>query len=72
MYEKVARMYGTSLGTYAVGLVLVLLLICAFSYALSENPDGLPATPTSTTPHPSMFGSPVVPQPSPATSSGGK
>ena len=72
--EKVSRTYGTSLGTYAFGLVLVLLLIWAFSYALREkNPDGIPTTPTSTTPpQPSLFQSSDVPQPSQAPSSGGK
>ena len=61
-----------SLGTYAFGFVLVLLLIWAFSYALSEkNPHGIPTTPTSTTPsQPSLFQSSVVPQPSQATSPG--
>jgi hypothetical protein len=67
-----ARQYETSLGTYAFGLVLVLLLILAFAYALKEkNPDGIPRRPTSTTqPKPSLFRSPVVPQPSQATSPG--
>ena len=61
-----------SLGTYAFGLVVVLLLIFAFGYALAEkNPDGIPITPTSTTPpQPSLFRSSVVPQPSQATSPG--
>ena len=65
-------MDGTSLGTYAFALVLVLLLILAFGFALAEkNPDGIPTTPTSTTPpQPSLFRSPVVPQPSQATSPG--
>ena len=53
-----------SLGTYAFGFVVVLLLIWAFSYALSEkNPDGIPTTPTSTTPS-----QPFAPQPSQPTS----
>ena len=61
-----------SLGTYAFGFVVVLLLIWAFSYALTEkNPDGIPTTPTSTTPsQPSLFGSTVAPQPSQPTSPG--
>ena len=61
-----------SLGTYAFGFVVVLLLIWAFSYALTEkNPDGIPTTPTSTTPsQPSLFQSSVVPQPSQPTSPG--
>ena len=61
-----------SLGTYAFGFVLVLLLIWAFSYALTEkNPDGIPPTPTSTTPsQPAPLGSSVVPQPSQAASPG--
>ena len=61
-----------SLGTYAFGFVVVLLLIWAFSYALAEkNPDGIPTTPTSTTPsQPSLFGSTVAPQPSQPTSLG--
>ena len=65
-------MPGTSLGTYAFGFVLLLFLIFAFAYALSEkNPDGNPTTPRSTTPlQPSLFRSPVVPQPSQATSPG--
>ena len=65
-------MDGTSLRNYAFGLVLVLLLIFAFAYALSEkNPDGIPTTPTRTTPaQPSLFLSSVVPQPSQATSPG--
>lgn len=73
-HEKVSRTYGTSLGTYAFGLVLVLLLIWAFSYALREkNPDGFPTTPASTTPsQPSLLQSSVVPQPPQAPSSGGK
>lgn len=60
-----------SLGTYAFGFVLVLLLIWAFSYALTEkNPDG-PTKPTSTTPsQPSLLGSTVAPQPSQPTSPG--
>jgi len=67
----VTRTYET-LGTYAFGLVLVLLLIMAFAYALREkNPDGIPTTPGSTTPlRPSPLRSPVVPQPSRATSPG--
>ena len=70
MYEEVKRTYESSLGTYAVGLVLVLLLIWAFYFALSEkNPDGNPATPTGTTsPQPSMLQSSTLPQPSQATS----
>ena len=65
-------MDGTSLGTYAFGFVLVLLFIWAFSYALTEkNPDGIPTTPTGTTPaQPSVLRSSVVPQPSQATSPG--
>jgi hypothetical protein len=65
-------MHGTSLGNDAFAFVLVLLLIFAFSYALTEkNPDGIPTTPTSTTPpQPSLFRSSVVPQPSQATSPG--
>jgi hypothetical protein len=61
-----------SVGTYAFGFVVVLLLIWAFSYALAEkNPDGIPTTPTSTTPsQPSLFGSTVAPQPSQPTSAG--
>ena len=68
----VTRMYEPSLGAYAFGLVLVLLLILAFSYALSEkNPDGIRTRPTKTTPlQPSLLRSPVVPQPSQATSPG--
>jgi hypothetical protein len=64
--------YEMSLGTYAFGLVLVLLLGLAFSYALREkNPDGIPTTPTGTTPaQRSLFGSPVAREPSQATSSG--
>ena len=67
-----ARLYETSLGTYAFGLVLVLFLAFAFAYALSEkNPDGIPTKPTRPTPaQPSLFRSSVVPQPSQATSPG--
>jgi hypothetical protein len=67
-----ARLYETSLGTYAFGLVLVLFLIFAFAYALREkNPDGIPTTPTRTTSsQASLFRSSVVPQPSQATSPG--
>ena len=62
----------TALGKYAFGLVLVLLLFLAFSYALREKyPDGNPATPTGTTPaQPSPLQSSVVPQPSPVTGPG--
>jgi hypothetical protein len=62
----------TALGKYAFGLVLVLLLLLAFSYALREKyPDGNPATPTGTTPaQPSLLQSSVAPQPAPATSPG--
>lgn len=65
-------MVGTALGKYAFGLVLVLLLFLAFSYALREKyPDGNPAAPTGTTPAlPSLLQSSVVPQPAPATSPG--
>ena len=65
-------MPGTSLGIYAFGFVLVLFLIFAFSYALTEkNPDGIPTTPRRTTPlQPSQLRSPVAPQPSQATSPG--
>ena len=61
-----------ALGSYAFAFVLVLLLLFAFAYALSEkNPDGIPTTPTSTTPsQPSPLGSSAVPQPSQATSPG--
>ena len=65
-------MDGTSLRNYAFGFVLVLFLIFAFLYALTEkNPDGIPTTPRSTTPlQPSPLRSSVVPQPSQATSPG--
>ena len=65
-------MIETALGKYAFGLLLVLLLILAFSYALGEKyPDGYPATPTGTTsPQPSLLRSSVVPQPSQAAQPG--
>jgi hypothetical protein len=60
-----------SLGTYAFGLVLMLLLGLAFSYALREkNPDGIPITTGTTPAQPSLFGSPVAREPSQATSPG--
>jgi hypothetical protein len=59
----VTRRYET-LGTYAFGLLLVLLLIMAFAYALREkNPDGIPTTPANTTPlQPSQATSPGASQ----------
>ena len=69
--REVAGTHKTSVGTYVFAFALLRLLFFAFAYALSEkNPDGIPTTPASTTPQPSLFRSSDAPQSSQATSPG--